>query len=63
MLPVTFRCICLDIKLYVDGIEIPLNDFVKKILSGTIVGAIESLRGIRENWKEMEIKITRSSNP
>lgn len=53
----------MDIKLYVDGIEIPLNDFVKKILSGTIIGAIESLRGVKENWKEVEIKITRSGNP
>lgn len=53
----------MEIKLYVDGVEIPLNDFVKKILSGTIVGAIESLRGVRENWKEIEIKITRPGNP
>lgn len=49
----------LEIKLVVDGKEIPLNEFVVKILYGTIVGAVTSLRGIKENWKEIEIKLTR----
>jgi hypothetical protein len=29
----------LDVKLLVDGEEIDLNEFVEKMLSGTIVGA------------------------
>jgi hypothetical protein len=49
----------LDVKLLVDGEEIDLNEFVVKILSGTIVGAVTSLRGIKEDWKEIEIKIKR----
>jgi hypothetical protein len=44
-------------KLKVDGKEIPLNDFVEKILNGTITGAVTSLRGIREDWKKIEIEI------
>ena len=44
-------------KLKVDGKEIPLNDFVEKILNGTIAGAVTSLRGIREDWKKIEIEI------
>jgi hypothetical protein len=49
----------LDAKLVVDGEEIDLNEFVAKILSGTVVGAVTSLRGIKKDWKEIEIKVTR----
>ncbi|MGD0407057.1 MAG: hypothetical protein ABSB10_10470 [Candidatus Bathyarchaeia archaeon] len=47
----------MGLKLKVDGKEIPLNDFVEKILNGTISGAVTSLRGIREDWKKIEIEI------
>lgn len=47
------------LKLKVDGKEIPLNEFVEKILNGMIVGAITSLRGIREDWKKIEVEITK----
>jgi hypothetical protein len=49
----------LDAKLFVDGKEIALNEFIVKILSGTIAGAVSSLRGIDKNWKTIEIKITK----
>jgi len=47
----------LDVKLFVDGKEINLNEFVVKILGGTIAGAVTSLRGIKEDWKQIEIKV------
>jgi hypothetical protein len=50
---------CLDIKLTVDGKEIDLNEFVQKILAGTITGAVASLRDIKKDWKEIEIKVAR----
>jgi hypothetical protein len=50
---------CLDAKLLVDGEEIALNEFVVKILSGTIAGAVTSLRGIKKDWKKIEINVTR----
>jgi len=49
----------LNAKLLVDGEEIILNEFVAKILSGTIVGAVTSLRGIKKGWKKIEIEVTR----
>jgi hypothetical protein len=49
----------LDVKLLVDGEEIDLNEFVVKILSGTIAGAVTSLRGIKKEWKKIEIKVTK----
>jgi hypothetical protein len=47
----------MGLKLKVDGKEIPLNDFVEKILDGSIKGAISSLKGISENWEKIEIEI------
>ena len=47
----------MSLKLKVDGKEIPLNEFVEKILSGTIMGAVTSLQGIKEDWKKIEIEI------
>lgn len=47
----------MDVKLFVDGEEIRLNEFVVKILGGTVVGAVSSLRGVKENWKEIKIEI------
>jgi hypothetical protein len=49
----------LETKLFVDGEDIALNEFVNKILSGTVVGAVTSLRGINKNWKKIEIKVTK----
>jgi len=53
-----FWVMWLDVKLFVDGEEIDLSEFVVKILSGTIVGAVTSLRGIKKDWKEIEVKVT-----
>jgi hypothetical protein len=47
----------MTLRLKVDGKEIPLNEFVEKILNGSIAGAITSLKGIKEDWKKIEIEI------
>ncbi|MGB9915177.1 MAG: hypothetical protein ACPLIG_08175 [Candidatus Bathyarchaeales archaeon] len=47
----------MGLKLRVNGKEIPLNEFVEKILSGTIVGAVTSLKGIKDDWEKIEIEI------
>jgi hypothetical protein len=49
----------MGVKLLVDGEEIPLSTFVEKILSGTIVGAVTSLRGIKDDWKKIELEISK----
>jgi hypothetical protein len=48
----------MGMKLKVDGKDVPLNEFVEKILNGTIVGAVTSLKGIKENWKKIEIELS-----
>ncbi len=45
----------MDVKLHVDSEEIEINEFVEKVLSGIILGAVNSLRGIKEDWKEIKI--------
>jgi hypothetical protein len=47
----------MGLKLKVDDKEIPLNEFVERIINGTITGAVSSLKGIKEDWKKIEIKI------
>lgn len=47
----------MSFKLKVDGKEIPLNEFVERMMSGTITGAVSSLKGIKSDWKKIEIAI------
>jgi hypothetical protein len=49
----------MKIKLSIDRKEIPLNEFVNEILGGTVVGAVTSLRGVKNDWKEIEIRVTK----
>ena len=49
----------MDVRLVVNGKEIALNEFVKKILGGMVSGAVSSLRGINEEWKDIQISITK----
>jgi hypothetical protein len=46
-------------KLKVDGKEIPLNDFVSRFIEGVVVGGVSSLKGIKDDWKQIEIDITK----
>ena len=47
----------MDIELLVDGEAVDLNEFVEKILGGTVVGAVTSLRGIKKDWIKIEIRV------
>ena len=49
----------MGIELYVDGEEVELNEFVQRILTGTVTGAVTSLRGVKGEWKQIEITVTK----
>jgi len=49
----------LAVELVVDGERLDLNEFVEKFFGGTIAGALSSLRGVKKDWKEVKIKISR----
>jgi hypothetical protein len=46
-------------KLRVDGVEIPVNEFVERILAGMVVGGVNALKGIKEDWEKIEIEVTK----
>ncbi len=46
-------------KLKVDNKEIPMNEFVENFVQGTIIGGISTLKGIKEDWKKIEIEVTK----
>ncbi len=48
-----------DLILEVDGESIPMNDFVRKVLSGMITGSVKALHGVEEDWKNLNITIKR----
>jgi hypothetical protein len=48
----------LKMKLLVDGKEIPLNDFVERIFTGMVVGGVNALKGIKEDWEKIEIDVS-----
>lgn len=48
-----------EIVLEIDGKKIPMNDFVRKILCGMITGSVETLRGVGNNWKTINISLRR----
>jgi molybdopterin-guanine dinucleotide biosynthesis protein B len=45
------------VRLVVNGKNIPLNPFVKRILRSTIEGFISSLKGVDESRKKIFIEI------
>ena len=49
----------MEVKLLVDGEEIALNESVAKMLGGTVSGAISSLRGIKRDWKKIDVSLTK----
>ena len=49
----------MNTRLLIDGEVIDLNDFVEKILGGTVTGAVTSLRDVKKDWKKIEIQITK----
>ena len=48
-----------DIVLEVDGQNIPMNDFVRKILAGMITGSVGALHGFDDEWKTLNISLKR----
>jgi hypothetical protein len=49
----------MKVELVVDGKRIPLNTFVQKVFCNVVSALISALKGVDEDWKEVEIKLTR----
>ncbi len=46
-----------SITLHIDGHSVPMNDFVQKIFTNTMLGMIGSLEGIKEDPKRITISL------
>jgi hypothetical protein len=46
-------------KLRIDSREIPLNDFVERILTGMVIGGVNALKGIKDDWEKIEIEVSK----
>lgn len=47
----------MKVKLFIDGKEIPLNEFVNNIIGEIIVGAVKTLKGVNRDWNTIIIEI------
>lgn len=45
------------LELKVNGVEVPLNDFVESFIAGTLCGMLRSLHGV-EDIRTVDLKLT-----
>ncbi len=46
------------VELKVDGKAIPLNEFTQEIIGNVAAAMAQSLRGVDQGWKDIEIRIS-----
>ncbi|MCL7415301.1 MAG: hypothetical protein M8349_04485 [ANME-2 cluster archaeon] len=49
----------MEIELIVDGKDIPMNNFVERIIIGVVAGAVQSLDGVDEDWQDLTLTLNR----
>ncbi len=47
----------MEVEILVDGEQIPINWYVKKVFFNVISSLLSTLKGVDEDWKRVEIKI------
>ncbi len=48
-----------EVEIFVDKEEIVANEFVQNVIGKAIAGAVSALKGVKEEWEEIEIKVKR----
>ncbi len=49
-----------DLKIVVDGEEVDVNEFVQNIIGRAIASAVCVLKGVKEDWEEMELTVRKA---
>jgi hypothetical protein len=49
----------LKVEIYVDKEEIGTNEFVQNVMGRAVAGAVSALRGVKEDWDEIELRVKR----
>ncbi len=47
------------VRLRVDGKDIPMNEFVRTLFYNVISSMVLSLKGVKEDWEVIEIRLER----
>jgi hypothetical protein len=50
-----------DLKIVVDGEEVDVNGFVQNIIGRAIVSSVCVLKGVNEDWEEMELTVRKAA--
>jgi len=48
-----------EMEISVDKEEVEANEFVQNVMGRAIAGAVSVLKGVKENWEEIEIRVRR----
>ncbi len=48
-----------EMEISVDKEEVEANEFVQNVMGRAIAGAVSVLKGVEENWEEIEIRVRR----
>ncbi|MGB7533332.1 MAG: hypothetical protein WA977_10235 [Halobacteriota archaeon] len=48
-----------EMEIFVDMEEVEANEFVQNVMGRAIAGAVSALKGVKENWEEIEIRVRR----
>lgn len=49
----------MNVELKIDGKNIPLNEYVTKVFSSVILGLIDTLHAIPEDWETLQIEVNK----
>ena len=48
-----------EVEIVMDKEEIDVNEFVQNVMGRAIAGAVSVLKGVKEDWTEIEIRVKR----
>lgn len=48
-----------EAEISVDKEEVEANEFVQNVMGRAIAGAVSALKGVKEDWEEIEIRVRR----
>jgi hypothetical protein len=48
-----------EMEIFVDKEEVEANEFVQNVMGRAIAGAVSALKGVKEDWGEIEITVKR----
>lgn len=50
-----------DLVIIVDGEEIDVNLFVQNVIGKAVAGAVSALKGVKADWKEIDLIVKRAT--